>query len=89
MAAKQVCYFAGQSHAINLSAAAPKPPKIVLAQPRSSSIVPAPVTAVNLSKTGNVEREMVIANFSCVCCCAVIINFFRCPSTHAGASAEK
>ena len=46
------CDCTGQSHAINLSAAPPKPQKIVLAQPRSTAIAPAPVTAVNLSKTG-------------------------------------
>jgi len=46
------CTCTGQSHAINLSAAAQKQQKIVLAQPRSTAIAPAPVTAVNLSKTG-------------------------------------
>jgi len=45
----------GQSHAINLSAAAPKPQKIVLAQPRSTGIAAAPATAVNLSKTGKIS----------------------------------
>jgi len=47
-----ICDCTGQSHAINLSAAAPKPQKIVLAQPRPTAVAPAPVTAVNLSKTG-------------------------------------
>ena len=50
--------YTGQSHAINLSAAAPKPQKIVLAQPRSTAIASAPVTAVNLSKTGT-HRKLI------------------------------
>ena len=52
------CYvydYAGQSHAINLSAAAPKPQKVVLAQPRSTGIAVTQATAVNLSKTGKIS----------------------------------